>query len=81
MLVDSKLRKTALKTDDPCYLVLETKGWDPLEEVKASAACRWVDAVTADGTFGRWFYAVAEKPEDVNERISDVIAAIAEQSS
>jgi type III restriction enzyme len=41
------------------------KGWDPLEEVKKGAAERWVSAVNADGTFGRWRYAVAKKPSDV----------------
>jgi type III restriction enzyme len=51
-------------------LVLETKGFDPLEEIKVQAARRWVDAVNADGQFGRWRYAIAKKPEDVR-RILD----------
>lgn len=42
-----------LKSDPPQHLILETKGYDPLEEVKRAAAERWVTAVNADGTFGQ----------------------------
>jgi type III restriction enzyme len=42
-------------------LILETKGHDPLEEVKVQAAQRWVDAVNADGSFGEWRYAVVHE--------------------
>jgi len=56
-----------LKTDraDPLHLILETKGFDPLEPVKRAAAERWVKAVNADGQFGEWRYAVARKPAEV----------------
>lgn len=64
-----------LKTD-PWHLILETKGWDPLEEVKAAAARRWVNAVNAEGSFGRWAYVIAKKPEEVDERIDAVIKLI-----
>ena len=47
------------------HVILETKGYDPLEEVKASAARRWVDAVNADGRYGRWDYRVARSPSEV----------------
>ena len=60
-----------LKTDPPSHLILETKGWDPLEEVKRAAAERWVAAVNADGTYGRWKYEVAKKPEEVRGLIAD----------
>ena len=60
-----------LKTKPPSYLILETKGWDPLEEVKRAAAERWVAAVNADGTYGRWKYKVAKKPEEVRDLIAD----------
>lgn len=50
-----------LKTDPPRHLILETKGYDPLEDVKRAAAERWVAAVNADGTFGPWQFAVAKK--------------------
>ena len=42
---------------DGRHLILETKGYDPLAEVKAQAARRWVNAVNADGRWGRWEYA------------------------
>lgn len=45
-----------LKVDPPAHLILEPKGFDPLAEVKAAAAERWVAAVNADGRHGRWCY-------------------------
>jgi type III restriction enzyme len=60
-----------IKSDHLSHLILETKGWDPLEEVKRAAAERWVAAVNADGTHGRWEYKVAKKPEDVRRLILD----------
>lgn len=60
-----------LNTQPECHLILETKGYDPLEEVKAAAAQRWVDAVTADGTYGKWRYAIARKPSDVLSLLND----------
>ncbi len=52
---------------DPSFLILETKGFDPLEAVKRAAAERWVKAVNAAGRFGHWQYAVAHKPSQVVE--------------
>ncbi|MBM3778353.1 MAG: type III restriction endonuclease subunit R [Acidimicrobiia bacterium] len=49
---------------DTC-LIVETKGFDDLAEVKAAAAERWVAAVNADGGMGTWRYAVARKVEEV----------------
>jgi type III restriction enzyme len=49
------------------YLLLETKGYDELVEVKKSAAERWCAAVTADGRRGRWIYRVAYSVGDVAE--------------
>ncbi|MGH8718162.1 MAG: BPTD_3080 family restriction endonuclease [Burkholderiales bacterium] len=46
------------------YLILETKGYDPIREVKAQAARRWVDAVNADGAYGRWDYKVVVRGDD-----------------
>jgi len=46
-------------------LIIETKGFDPLESVKAQAAMRWVNAVNAEGSFGKWAYTVVHKPEDI----------------
>jgi len=54
-----------LRGEPTRHLILETKGFDPLMEVKQQAAMRWVNAVQADGSYGRWYYAMARKPEDV----------------
>lgn len=47
------------------YLILETKGFDPLEPIKNAATERWIKAVNCDGKYGRWQYAVVRKPEKV----------------
>lgn len=47
------------------YLVLETKGFDPLAEVKTSAAVRWANAVNASRCYGRWEYRVARSLDAV----------------
>jgi type III restriction enzyme len=47
-------------------LVLETKGYDPLREVKEAAAARWVNAVNADGRFGTWLFRMANSVADVS---------------
>lgn len=54
-----------LKGDPPIHLILETKGYDLRKEVKAQAARRWVDAVNAEGSYGRWEYAVVEKIREI----------------
>ena len=51
-----------LEADPPLTLVLEVKGYDPVAEIKAAAAARWVSAVNTDGRHGRWTYAVARDP-------------------
>ncbi len=58
-----------LNTDPQHYLVLETKGCDPLTEVKRAAAERWVAAVNADGSIGRWRYAVTSQVSDIPEML------------
>jgi type III restriction enzyme len=55
-------------------IILETKGYDPLAELKASAAARWVDAVNADGSYGRWRYELARNVSSVGEKISNLQA-------
>jgi type III restriction enzyme len=55
------------------HLILETKGFDELAEVKAGAAERWVAAVNADGQFGVWRYAMARSVAKVRA-ILDAIA-------
>lgn len=56
------------------HLVLETKGHDPLEEVKTAAASRWVAAVNADGSYGEWRYEIVHDMALVPE----VVARVAE---
>ena len=43
-------------------LILETKGYDPLKHAKISAAQRWVEAVNAEGSHGRWTYRIVSDP-------------------
>lgn len=52
-------------SDRTAHLILETKGFDDLAEVKAAAAARWVAAVNADGRFGTWTYAMARNVDNV----------------
>jgi len=56
---------------DGTTLILETKGHDDLAELKVAAARRWVAAVNADGSFGRWDYAIAYNPNDVPQLIDE----------
>jgi type III restriction enzyme len=60
-----------LRGEPTRHLILETKGFDPLMEVKQQAVIRWVNAVQAEGSYGRWYYAVARKPEDVRTRLEE----------
>lgn len=45
-------------------LILETKGYDPLADVKQAGARRWLAAVNADGAYGRWAYRLIKSPAD-----------------
>jgi type III restriction enzyme len=54
-----------LRSDKLRHLILETKGFDPLEQVKQAAAMRWVNAVNADGKYGEWEYCIARNPQSV----------------
>jgi len=53
------------------YFILETKGFDPLAEVKAAAAHRWVSAVNASRRFGTWSFAMARSVSDVSYLLSE----------
>jgi type III restriction enzyme len=55
------------------HVILETKGYDLLKDVKRAAAERWVAAVNADGTFGRWSYLLVEKVEKITADLNDVL--------
>jgi type III restriction enzyme len=54
------------------HLILETKGFDELAEVKAGAAERWVAAVNADAQFGVWHYAMARSVAKVRAILDDI---------
>ncbi len=54
-----------LNADTQRHLILETKGFDPLKEVKKAAAERWAKAVNADGKFGNWAFRMADNPTEV----------------
>jgi type III restriction enzyme len=55
-----------LNADSDLLVILETKGYDPLEDVKRAAAERWASAVNAEGSYGRWAYRIAKKTTEVS---------------
>ena len=57
------------------YLILETKGWDELREIKQAAALRWCDAINADGRYGHWQY-VMTGLKQVKELIDEAVLNI-----
>jgi type III restriction enzyme len=63
-----------LQGDKPRHLIVETKGFDPLAEIKAAAAERWVSAVNTDGQFGRWEYRMARSVSAVRQALDEVRA-------
>jgi type III restriction enzyme len=54
-----------LKGKSVRHVILETKGFDPLEDVKRAAAERWVKAVNSEGSFGEWCYRLVKKPAEI----------------
>jgi type III restriction enzyme len=54
-----------IKLKSDVHLILEIKGFDPLEDVKRAAADRWVNAVNADARYGQWRFEMLKKPLDV----------------
>jgi type III restriction enzyme len=58
-----------LKTDSHTHLIVETKGFDDLTDVKTAATHRWVAAVNADGRMGTWHYVVARKVDEVRRAL------------
>jgi type III restriction enzyme len=57
-------------------LLLETKGYDPAERSKVEAAHRWVAAVNADGSYGRWVYRLVSTPSDVPRVVAPAITEL-----
>ncbi len=43
-------------------------------EVKAQAPRKWVEAVNADRTHGRWAYVLAKRPAEVKQIIADAVS-------
>jgi type III restriction enzyme len=62
--------------DESRHLVLETKGYDELAEVKEAAAQRWVDAVNADGRWGAWRFRMARSVADVSYILDEEANAV-----
>jgi hypothetical protein len=54
-----------LESEAERYVIMETKGCDPLEDVKRAAAERWCAAVNAASGHGEWSCTLARKPEQV----------------
>ena len=62
-----------LKGGTPVHLILETKGFDEKKDVKVAAASRWVSAVNADGSRGKWAYRCVSKMTDVTKAIDETV--------
>ncbi len=65
-----------LAVDALSNLILETKGYDPLGEVKRAAAERWVAAVNAEGSHGHWQYVVANKVSEIPSLIDAAMVQV-----
>lgn len=58
-------------------LILETKGYDPLADLKEAGARRWVAAVNAEGSHGRWAYRMVKSPTDTPEAVHSAAEELA----
>jgi len=65
-----------LKSDPVAHLILETKGFDELADVKAASAQRWVAAVNADGRHGRWLYRQVRSLQHVRTTLDEMLKAV-----
>ena len=63
-----------LVSEEKRFLILEIKGYDPLEEVKTQAAHRWVRAVNAGGGFGIWKYTVVRQLSKIDVAINEALS-------
>lgn len=64
-----------VKTNPATHIILETKGFDELMEIKKQAAIRWINAVNADGNHGKWNYVIAMKPGEISHCITKALDA------
>ena len=55
-------------------VIVETKGFDDLADVKKAAAERWVSAVNGEGSFGRWRYVMARSVAEVRTMLDGLTA-------
>jgi len=62
-----------VKLENGVNLILETKGHDDLEHIKAQAAERWVRAVNADGRHGEWRYVVVHNMNEIPSLLTDIV--------
>jgi len=60
------LVKLKYKDGSTGMVILEVKGFDPLQEIKKAAALRWLKAVNAEGSYGHWKYAIVSDPVKTN---------------
>lgn len=60
-----------------CHVIVETKGFDPLADVKRAAAERWVRAVNADGQWGEWHYRLVYQPADLPHYLMELAGSTA----
>jgi type III restriction enzyme len=58
------------------FMIVETKGYDPLLDVKRAAAERWVAAVNADGRSGVWSYRLATTVNQVRAQLDAVTTGV-----
>lgn len=61
-----------VRLKDSTHLILETKGFDDLADVKKAAAERWVAAVNADRQHGTWKFAMARKVSAVGDMLDKI---------
>jgi type III restriction enzyme len=54
------------------FMILETKGYDELADVKAQAAQRWVSAVNAAKGHGKWSYQMARSIGAVRQTLDHI---------
>jgi type III restriction enzyme len=64
-----------VRVDNELNLILETKGYDDLEEIKSQAAERWVRAVNADGAYGEWAYLITRHMNAIPTMLAEIASA------
>ncbi len=64
-----------LDSTEQRYVIVETKGHDEKLAEKEAAAMRWVEAVNADGRFGRWSYLLLKQRASISEELQVALDA------